>query len=255
MTVPIPNSTMRATMKKWVSPIRISFLAALSIVSLAHGFPNHAADKNKHSILGKWDSRIHSNGSSLTLEFLPDGTFREDAVVEKEGRYALKDNRLTTYTWNVKEGQQKQQTFDLVLSGDNITMKESNGTAEIHMDRVCKSGSALGDILGEWFSPNYRDAVPVFPLEMPLRFPVFVEFTRDKRIFFRSTPLKSTRGQYEFSDGTLVLTLPTEPPLNSKPHVSSDQADIRIVEKGPEIPFRRVTGSDCGAPLKPSKQP
>ncbi len=236
--------------------MRIPFLVILSIVSSSHCFPSHTADKNKHSILGKWDSRIRSNSSGLTLEFLSDGTFREDANVEKEGRYALKDNRLTTYTWDVKESREKQRAFDITLSGDNITMKESNGTAEIHMDRVCKSGSALGEILGEWFSPNYPGAVPVFPAEMPLRFPAFVEFTRDKRVFLRSTPVRSTQGQYEYSaDGALVLNLPNEPPLKSKPHVSSDQSDIRISTKGPEIPFRRVTGSECAAQLNPSKQP
>ena len=244
------------TMKKWLSSMRVPFLVILSIVSSTDGFPDHAADKDKHSILGKWDSRIRSNnGSGLTLEFLSDETFREDADFEKEGRYTLKDNRLTTYTWDVKESREKQRAFDLTISGDNITMKESSGTAEIHMDRVCKSGSAVDNILGEWFSPNYPGAVPVFPAEMPLRFPVFAEFTRDKRVFFRSTPVKSTRGQYEFSDGVLVLNLPSEPLLKSKPHVSSDQADIRIATKGPEIPFRRVTGSECAAQLKPSKQP
>lgn len=253
--MPTPNSTMRATMKKWVSSMRIPFLVILSIVSSTHGFPDHAADKNKHSILGKWDSQIRSNGSGLTLEFLSDGTFRDDSDFEKEGRYALKDKRLITYTWDFKERREKQRAFDLTLSGDNITMKESNGAAEIQMERVCKSGSGLDDILGEWFSPNYPGAVPVFPAEMPLRFPAFVEFTRDKRVFFRSTPVKSTRGQYEFSDGALVLNLPSEPPLKSKPHVSSDQADIRIATKGLEIPFRRVTGSECAAQLQPSKQP
>ena len=230
-------------------------MVILSTVSATHSFLGHAADKIKHSILGKWDSRIRFNGSGLTLEFLSDGTFREDANFEREGRYALKDTHLTTYTWDVKESREKQRAFDLVLSGDSITMKESNGTAEIHMDRVCKSASAIDDILGEWFSPNYPGAVPVFPAEMPLRFPAFVEFTRDKRVFFRSTPMKSTQGQYEFSDGALVLNLPSEAPLKSKPHMSSDQADIRIATKGPEIPFRRVTCSECAVQLKPSKQP
>jgi len=246
---------MRAAMKNWVSCMRILILVILSIISSTHGYPDPAADKSKHSILGKWDSRIRSNGSGLTIEFLSDGTFRENADFEKEGRYALKENHLITYTWDVKESREKQRAFDLKLGGDHITMRESDGKAEIHMERVCKGRSALDDILGEWFSPNYPGAIPVFPAEMPLRFPAFVEFTRDKRMFFRSTPVKSTQGQYEFSDGALVLKLPSEPPLKSKPHVSSDQTDIRIATKGPEIPFRRVTGSDCVAQLEPSKQP
>jgi hypothetical protein len=253
--VPIRVSTIRAAMKKWASPVGILFLVILPIVSSTHGYPDPGADKNKHSILGKWDSRIRSNGSGLTLEFLPDGRFREDADVEKEGRYELKDNHLTTYTWDVKESREKQRAFDLTLGGDHVTMKESNGPAEVHLERVCKSGSALDNILGEWFSPNYPGAINVFPAEMPLRFPAFVEFTRDKRMFFRSTPVKSTQGQYEFSDGTLLLRLPSEPPLKSKPRVSSDQTDIRIATRGPEIPFRRATGSDCAAKIVPSNQP
>jgi hypothetical protein len=242
-------------MENWVSSMRLPFLVILSIVSSIRGYPDPASDKNIHSILGKWDSRIRSNGSGLTLEFLSDGTFKENADFEKEGRYALKDNYLTTYTWENKESREKQRAFDFTLGGDHITMKESNGIAEIHMERVCKSGSAPNDILGEWFSPNYPGAIRVFPAEMPLRFPAFVEFTRDKRVFFRSSPVKSTQGQYEFSEGTLVLKLPSEPPLKSKPHVSSDQTDIRIATTGPEIPFRRVTGSECAAHLEPSKQP
>jgi len=243
------------SVKTWASSMSILFLVSLWIVSSTHGYPDPAPDKNKHSILGKWDSRIRSNGSGLTLEFLSDGTFREDADLEREGRYTLEDIHLTTYTWNVKESREKQRTFHLTLDGDHITMKESNGAAEIHLERVCKSGSALDEILGEWFSPNYPGAIPVFPAETPLRFPAFVEFTRGKKIFFRSTPLKSTQGQYEFSDGTLLLRLPSEPSLKSKPHMSSDQTDIRIATKGPEIPFRRVTGSDCADQPVPSKQP
>jgi hypothetical protein len=246
---------MRATMKKWDSSMGVPFLIVLSMALSIHGYPGPASDKNKHSILGKWDSRIRSNGSGLTLEFLSDGTFREDADFEKEGRYALKDTHLTTYAWDVKESREKQRAFDLTLSEDHITMKESNVTAEIRLERVCRSGTASDDILGEWFSPNYPGAIPVFPAEAPLRFPVFVEFTRDKKMFFRSTPVKSTQGQYEFSDGALLLKLPSEPPLKSKPHVSSDQTDIRIATRGPEIPFRRVTGSECAAQLNPSKQP
>src|SRR5437870_2962320 len=126
---------MRAAMKNWVSSMRILILVILSIVSSTHGYPDPAADKSKHSILGKWDSRIRSNGSGLTLEFLSDGTFRENADFEKEGRYALKENHLITYTWDVKvnhlitytwdvkESREKQRAFDLKLGGDHITMR------------------------------------------------------------------------------------------------------------------------------------
>jgi hypothetical protein len=232
-------------MKKWTLSISILFLGTVSIAWSTLGYSSLYSNRNDHSILGKWDSRIRSNGSGVTLEFFTDGTVQENTDFEKEGRYALKDNRLTTFIWDAKESREKQRVFDLRLDGDHITIKESNGAAEIQMERVCKDGSAPADILGEWFSPNYPGAIPVFPADMPLRFPVFVEFTREKKIFFRSTPTKSTQGRYEFSGGALLLKLPSEPPLKSKPHVSAEQTDIRISTKGPEIPFRWVTGSEC----------
>jgi hypothetical protein len=242
-------------MKKRTLSIGILFSVIVSIPWSTLGLSDHYSDKDKYSILGKWDSVIRTNGSGLTLEFLSDGTFRENADFEKEGRYALKDDRLTTYVWDSKESREKQRVFDLRLNGDNIAMKESNGAVEIQMERVCKGSSAPADILGEWFSPNYPGAVPVFPADIPVRFPVFVEFTREMKIFFRSTPTNPKRGEYEFSDGTLLLKLPSESPLKSKPHVSSEQTDLRISAKGPEVPFRRVTGAECAGQLEPSKQP
>jgi hypothetical protein len=109
-------------------------------------------------------------------------------------------------------------------------------------------------LLGSGSHPITPGAIPVFPMGSPLRFPVFVEFTHDK-IFFRSTPIKSAQGQCEFSDGSLLVKLPNEPPFKSKPRVNSEQTGIRISTKGPEIPFRRVTGSECAAQLEPTKQP
>ncbi len=226
----------------------------LSVLLLSWVCPGHTSGQNKHSILGKWDSRIRSNGSGITLEFFSNGTFKQNSDFEKAGRYALKGNRLTTYTWDGKERREKQRVFELRPDSNRMTLKESNTTVEIHMERVCASGSAPDDILGEWFSPNYPGAVHVFPMEMPVRFPAFVEFTKDKRVFFRSTAVKSRQGEYEFVDGLLVLRSLSEPPLKSKPHVSSDQIDIRITTKGPEIPFRRVPGSDCAAWVEQGKQ-
>jgi hypothetical protein len=242
-------------MKKGTLSVGILFLVTVLIPWSALSRPAHYSDKDKHSILGKWDSIIRSRGSGFTFEFLSDGTFRENVDFEIEGRYALKNGRLTIYMWDGKESREKEQVFDLRLDADNIAMKESSGTVEIQMKRACKGGSATADILGEWYSPNYPGAIPVFPADTPLRFPVFVEFTREKKIFFRSVPTKSTRGQYEFSDGTLLLKLPSELPLKSKPHVSSGQADIRITTKGPNVPFRRVTGSECADQLEPYNQP
>ena len=218
--------------------------------------PTHGnSDKNEHGILGKWDSRIRSNDSGLTLQFFPDGTVKENSDLEKAGRYSLKDNRLTTYSLDAKEGREKQRVFELALDGDNITMTESAGGPEIHMERVCKGAPAINGILGEWYSANYPGAIRALSAELPLRFPAFVEFTKDKKIFFRSTPAKTVQARYEFSDGLLVLTFPNEPPAKTKLRISPDQTDIRITTKGPEIPFRRVTGSDCGAQVKPVNNP
>ena len=238
-------------LKRSMSAFLVILPMALSTYTPAHS----PSDKNKHGILGKWDSKIRSNDAGLTLEFSSGGTVKENTDFEKAGRYALKDNRLTTYVPDAKEGREKQREFDLSLDGDNITMKESTGGPEIHMERVCKGGSVTNEILGEWFSPNYPGAVRAFPAEQPLRFPAFVEFTKDKKMFFRSTPVKTVQGQYEFSDGVLVLTFPNEPAEKTKVSISPDQTDIRITTKGPEIPFRRVVGSDCGAQVKPVNNP
>jgi hypothetical protein len=238
-------------LKRYMSAFLVILPMTLSTYTPAHGPSN----KNEHGILGKWDSKIRSNDSGLTLEFSSDGTVKENSDFEKAGRYALKDNRLTTYILDAKEGRQNQREFDMALDGDNITMKESTGRAEIHMGRVCKGDPAINGILGEWFSPNYPGAVRAFPAELPLRFPAFVEFTKEKKLFFRSTPLKIVQGQYEFSDGVLVLTFPSEPPAMTKVRITPDQTDMRITTKGPEIPFRRVTGSDCGAQVKPVNNP
>jgi Family of unknown function (DUF5640) len=238
-------------LKRYMGTLLVILPMTLSAYSPAHG-PSH---KNEHGILGKWDSRIRSNDSGVMLEFSSDGTVKENSDLEKAGRYSLKDNRLTTYVLDAKEGREKQREFDLSLDGDNITMKESTGGPEIHMERICKGGSATTEILGEWFSPNYPGAVRAFPAELPLRFPAFVEFTKEKKLFFRSTPLKIIQGQYELSDGVLVLTFPNEPPAKTKVRISPNLTDIRITTKGPEIPFRRVTGSDCGAQAKPVNNP
>lgn len=232
-----------------------TFLVILPMALSAYTPARSPSDNNEHGILGKWDSKIRSNDSGLTLEFSSDGTVKENSDLEKAGRYALKDNRLVTYVWEAKEGREKQRLFELTLDGDNLTIKESTGGPEIHMERICKGGSAANTILGEWFSRNYPGAIRVLSTELPLRFPAFVEFTKDKQIFFRSTPLKTIEGQYEFSDGVLVLTFPNEPSAKTKVRISPDQTDIRITTKGPEIPFRRVVGSDCGAQVKPVNNP
>lgn len=58
-------------------------------------------------IIGKWDSRIRSNGAGITLEFLTDGTITEASDFEIAGRYALKNGGLTTYIWNNKDNHEK----------------------------------------------------------------------------------------------------------------------------------------------------
>src|ERR1700691_4357720 len=247
----IYDSTAMRNLNRYMGALLVILSMALSTYTPAHG----PSDKNEHGILGKWDSRIRSKDSGLTLQFFPDGTVKENSDLEKAGRYSLKDNRLTTCVLDAQAGREEQREFDLSLDGDNITMKESTGAPEIHMERICKRASATNEILGEWFSPNYPGAVRAFPAELPLRFPAFVEFTKEKKLFFRSTPLKTVQGQYEFSDGVLVLTFPNEPPAKPKELITPKQRDIQITTKGPEIPFRRVVGSDCGAQVKPVNNP
>jgi hypothetical protein len=87
-------------------------LLTVSIAWSTLGHANRYPDKNSHSIVGKWDSRIRSNGSGITLEFFSDGTVQEISDFEKERRYALKDNRLTTFVWDAKENREKQRVFD-----------------------------------------------------------------------------------------------------------------------------------------------
>jgi hypothetical protein len=83
--------------KKWTSSTSVLVLLTVSMAWSTLGHANRYPDKNSHSIVGKWDSRIGSNGSGITLEFFSDGTVQEISDFEKEGRYALKDNRLTTF--------------------------------------------------------------------------------------------------------------------------------------------------------------
>jgi hypothetical protein len=204
--------------------------------------------KNTPSIVGKWDSKIRSGDSDLIVEFFADGSFKQHSVVEREGHYSLKDNKLTTYVWDNKEKKEQKRIFDLTLDGNQIAMKDLDSSAEIRMNRTCKAGPTQAGIVGEWFSTNYPGAIHVIPLEAPLRFPAFVEFTKDKKIFFRSLPIRSRQGQFEYSSGMLVLRFPGEDPLRSKTRVSSDQTDLKLTKNGPEIPFRQVLGSDCGTP-------
>jgi Family of unknown function (DUF5640) len=156
----IYDSTPMCNLKRYIGAFLVILPMALSTYTPAHG----PSDKNEHAILGKWDSKIRSNDSGLTLEFSSDGTVKENSDFEKAGRYALKDNRLTTYVPDAKEGREKQREFDLSLDGDNITMKESTVGAEIHMERVCKGDPAINGILGEWYSQNYPGAIRAFPL-------------------------------------------------------------------------------------------
>jgi hypothetical protein len=151
--------------------------------------PGPPPQKNTPSIVGKWDSKIRSGDSDLIVEFFADGSFKQHSVVEREGHYSLKDNKLTTYVWDNKEKKEQKRIFDLTLDGDQIAMKDADSSAEIRMNRTCKAGPNQAGIIGEWFSTNYPGAIRAIPLEAPLRFPAFVEFTKDKKIFFRSLPI------------------------------------------------------------------
>jgi len=223
-------------------------LSAMLVGTLAvHVDSSPLPQKTKQNIVGKWDSRIRSNDSSLVVEFSADGSFKQHSVLEKEGRYSIKDNQLTTYVWDDRAKQDKKRIFDVTLDADQLTMKDPNASEEIRLDRTCKIGGQA-ELAGEWFSANYPGAIRAIPLKAPLRFPAFVEFTKDKKLFFRSIPIRSRSGQYEYSGGVLVLKISGDDPLQTKPHVSSDQIDLKLAKNGPEIPFRRVLGSDCGIP-------
>jgi hypothetical protein len=253
LTAPVHQIYDSPAVRKRARYIAI-FVIILPIVLLTRASALFPLDESQLRILGKWDSRVRSKDSGITLQFFADGTVRENSDLESAGRYRLKDNHLTTYMLDAKGGE-KQKVFDLTLEGDNITIKESTGGPEIHMERLCKGGSAVNDILGEWLSPNYPGATRVFPLEPPLHFPVFVEFTKDKKIFTRSTPAKITEGRYEISDGVLLLKFPNEPPMRTKVRIRPEQTDIRITSQGPEVPFRRVTASECATQATPVNLP
>jgi hypothetical protein len=204
------------------------------------------SDKSKE-LIGRWDGMIRlPNGSGQTLQFSGDGSVAESWDYERQGTYSLKGSQLSINTWSEKEQRQKKRSFESVQSGKQLTLKESQGE-EIKLTQVCTGGEVGVGVVREWYSDNFPGVVPVIALTVPLQSRVFVEFTKDGYVYFRSVPFKSTKGSYEFSGKKLTLKRDGAVPLELKPRISSRKLDIRILGDGtPELPFRRIESSQCG---------
>lgn len=188
-----------------------------------------------------------ADGSGQTLQFSSDGSVAEFWDYEGQGSYRLKGSQLSISTG--REQRQKKRLFETVLNGKHLTLKESQDE-EIRLTQVCKGdevGVGVGvGVVREWYSDNFPGVVPVIAL-VPLQSPVFVEFTKDGDVYFRSAPIKSTKGSYEFSGKKVLLKRDGVAPLELKPRISSKKLDIRIFgDSTPELPFRRIENSECG---------
>lgn len=203
-------------------------------------------DRSKE-LIGRWDAMIRrADGSGQTLQFSGDGSVAESWDYERQGSYRLKGNQLSISTWSEKEQRQKERLFETIQNGKQLTLRESQGE-EIRLTQVCKGDEVGVGVVREWYSDNFSGAIPVIALTVPLQSPVFVEFTKDGDVYFRSAPIKSTKGSYEFSGKKLILKRDGATPLELKPRISSKKLDIRIFGDGtPELPFRRIENSECG---------
>jgi hypothetical protein len=211
--------------------------------------PLHARSREAHqkreSIVGKWSSMIRErDGSGITFEFRADGSFTQTFDYERVARYKLKDNRLSIRAWNSKDSREDEQIFALGFEANELVAKDQNGGMEVRMKPV-EGGRMVAEnnLLGEWFSQNYPGVTPVVPLDLPLRFPAFVEFTKSGQVYFRGS-LRSKSGHYEFSKNVLTTTLDGEASLERKVHVTSNRLDMPIDKSRVLIPFRRVSERD-----------
>jgi hypothetical protein len=204
------------------------------------------SDRSKE-LIGRWDAMIRlPNGSGQTLQFSGDGSVAESWDYERQGSYHLKGSQLSISIWSEKEHRQKKRLFEGLQNGKQLTLRESQGE-EIRLTQVCKGDEVGVGIVREWYSDNFPGVVPVVTLTVPLQAPVFVEFTKDGNVYFRSAPIKSTKGSYEFSGKELILKWDGAVPLELKPRMSSKRLDIRIFgDSTQEIPFRRIESSECG---------
>jgi hypothetical protein len=195
----------------------------LLMSSLWVSMPARCRDAHREeSIVGKWDSMIRGgDGLGITFEFLPDGSFTQTSDYERTARYKLEGSRLSIKVWNSRDSREDQQVFELRFEANELIERDLNGGREIRMKPVGSGGKpAENSLVGEWFSENYPGATSVVPLNLPLRFPAFVEFTKNGQVYFRG-PLKSKSGHYEFSNSRLTTTLEGAGSFERKVHLSS----------------------------------
>jgi hypothetical protein len=219
-------------------------LLVLAVILVGTATQTSGSDRSKE-LVGRWDSMIRlADGKGQTLQFSSDGSVAEFWDYEVQGSYRLKGGQLSISTW--KEQRQKKRLFETVLNGKQLTLRESQGE-EIRLTQVCKGDEMGVGVVREWYSENFPGAVPVIALTVPLQSPVFVEFAKDGDVYFRSAPIKSTKGSYEFSGKKVILKRDGAGPLELKPRIISGRLDIRIFgENTPEIFFRRIESSQCG---------
>jgi hypothetical protein len=195
-------------------------------------------------LIGRWDAMIRlADGKGQTLQFSSDGSVTEYWDYERQGSYRLNGSQLSISTG---EQRREKRLFETVQNGEELTLKDSQGQ-EIKLTQVCKGDEVGAGVVREWYSDNFPGAIPVITLAVPLQSPAFVEFTKDGDVYFRSAPIKSTKGSYELLQRKLILKWGGAAPLELKPRVSLMKLDIRIFgDSTPELPFRRIESSECG---------
>ncbi len=211
-----------------------------------------SGNETSKQLVGRWDSMIRlADGKGQTLQFSSDGLFAELWDYERQGTYRLKGSQLSISTWSDKEQRQTKRSFETQQSGQQLTLKDAQGE-EIRLTSVCKGATGIG-VVREWFSENFPGALPIIRLETPLRFPVFVEFTKGGDVYFRSIPINSTKGSYELSGKKLLLKRDGTASLELKPRITPKRLDIRIFgDSSPEVFFRRIESPQCDASNTPS---
>jgi len=229
------------------NPARLVLLALGVVLAGTAAQSRDSGSDTSKELIGRWDTMIRlADGKGQTLQFSGDGSVAEFWDYERQGSYRLKGSQLSISTWSGKEHRQEKRLFETVQNGKQLILRESRGE-EIRLTQVCKGDEVGVGVVREWYSDNFPGAVPVIALTVPLQSPVFVEFTKDGDVYFRSAPIKSTKGSYEFSGKKLILKRDGAAPLELKPRTSPKKLDIRIFgDSTPELPFRRIENSECG---------
>ena|SRR5258708_5357077 len=226
------------------NPARIVLLTLCVVLAGTVAQSRGSGRDTSKELTGRWDAMIRlADGRGQTLQFSGDGSVAENWDYERQGSYRLKGSQLSISTG---EQRQDKRLFETVQNGKQLTLQESQGE-EIKLTQVCKGDEVGAGVVREWYSDNFPGAIPVITLTVPLQSPVFVEFTKEGDVYFRSAPIKSTKGSYEFSKKKLILKRDGAAPLELKPRISSKKLDIRIFgDSTPELPFRRIESSECG---------